>query len=298
MPSRRKWWACLLWTGLAWASAAGLQAQTVSVRDDTQHELRLSRPPERLVSLLPALTETVCALGQCHKLVGVDRYSNWPSAVQALPRLGGGLDFNLEGVLALRPDLVLVAASSPGQQRLRALGVPVLALEPRTHADVQRLLLTLAQVLGLPASHAQRIWRDIESGVSAAAQSLPASARGQKVYVEVGSGPYGASEASFIGQTLARLGQTNILPASLGPFPLIQGEFVVRAQPDVIIASHSSGTDIAQRPGWAQVAAIKTGRVCAFAPAQADVLMRPGPRLAEAAHLMAQCLLTGSGGKP
>lgn len=297
MPSGRPFWIRLALIAWALAVAPSLRAQPVSVLDDTQRELRLSRPPERIVSLLPALTETVCALGQCHKLVGVDRYSNWPAAIQALPRLGGGLDFNLEGVLALRPDLVLMAASSPGQQRLRALGINVMSLEPRTHADVQRLLLTLAQVLGQPSTQAQRIWREIDEGVSAAAQSLPAQVRGLKVYVEVGSGPYGASEASFIGQTLARLGQTNILPASLGPFPLIQGEFVVRAQPDVIIVGDSSRAAMAQRPGWAQLRALQQDRVCAFAPEQADVLMRPGPRLAEAARLMAQCL-RGGGGKP
>jgi iron complex transport system substrate-binding protein len=275
-------------------SLVSLGAQPIVVRDDAQQELRLERPPVRVVSLLPALTESICALGQCHRLVGVDRYSNWPAAVQSLPRMGGGLDVNLEAVVAQRPDLVLMAISSPGRQRLQSLGIPVLALEPRTHDEVRRNLSTLAQVFALPAHAAQALWRDLDAALSAAAQTLPPQLRGQRVYVEVGSGPFGASESSFIGQTLSRLGLANILPGSLGPFPQIQSEFVVRAQPDVIVISRDGRDSMVQRPGWALLRAVQQGRVCALSPADADVLMRPGPRLAEAAQLLVGCLLGGA----
>jgi iron complex transport system substrate-binding protein len=275
-------------------SLVSLGAQPIVVRDDAQQELRLERPPVRVVSLLPALTESICALGQCHRLVGVDRYSNWPAAVQSLPRMGGGLDVNLEAVVAQRPDLVLMATSSPGRQRLQSLGIPVLALEPRTHDEVRRNLSTLAQVFALPAHAAQALWRDLDAALSAAAQTLPPQLRGQRVYVEVGSGPFGASESSFIGQTLSRLGLANILPGSLGPFPQIQSEFVVRAQPDVIVISRDGRDSMIQRPGWALLRAVQQGRVCALSPADADVLMRPGPRLAEAAQLLVGCLLGGA----
>ncbi len=278
-------------------AAGGLLAQAIEVRDDAQQVLPLDRPPVRVVSLLPALTESVCALGQCHRLVAVDRHSNWPASVQPLPRLGGGLDFNLEALVAQRPDLVLMAVSSPGQQRLRSLGIAVLALEPRSHEEVRRTLLTLAQVLGLPAEQAQALWRDVDAAVAAAARSLPTALRGQRVYVEVGSGPYGAGESSFIGQTLSRLGQGNILPAHLGPFPQIQSEFVVRAQPDVIVISRDSREAMTQRPGWAQLRAVQQGRVCALSPTEADILMRPSPRLAEAAQLLAGCLLQAGGAR-
>ena len=56
-------------------------AQAVVLRDDRQVEVNIAKPPQRIVSLLPSLTETVCALGQCQKMVGVDRYSNWPESI-------------------------------------------------------------------------------------------------------------------------------------------------------------------------------------------------------------------------
>ena len=271
-------------------------AQAVTVQDDRQQPVTINSPPQRLVSLLPSLTETVCALGQCERLVGVDRYSNWPERVKALPRMGGGLDPNIESVVAQKPDLVLLAGSTRGIERMQALGITVLQLEPRTHADVQRVLRTMALALGLPVSEADKVWREIDAGVQAASQSLTSRARQQRVYFEVSPTPYGASESSFIGETLQRMGVANILPASLGPFPQINPEFVVRAQPDVIMVGDSSRASMMQRPGWTALRAVREDRICVFPPEQADIAVRAGPRMAEGARLMARCLNRGAGG--
>ena len=276
----------------------GTIAQAVVLRDDRQVDVTITKPPQRIVSLLPSLTETVCALGQCQKLVGVDRYSNWPASIDKLPRMGGGLDPNIESVVAAKPDLVLMATSSRGAERFAALGLTVLALEPRSHADVQRVMRIVAQALEVPLVESDRVWRHIDAAVNAAAQSIPAHAKGQRVYFEVSAVPYGASESSFIGETLQRLGARNILPASLGPFPKINPEFVVRAQPDVIIAGDSSRASMLQRPGWTQLKAMQSGKVCAFSPEESDMLVRAGPRMAEGARLMVQCLERTAGGKP
>ena len=265
-------------------------AHAVTVLDDAQNKVEISRTPQRIVSLLPSLTETVCALGQCPRLVGVDRYSNWPDSIQAVPRMGGGIDPNIERIVAQKPDLVLLAGSTRGVERLQALGITVLRLEPRTHADVQRVLRTVAEALGVPGTQADRVWREIDAGVQAAVQSLKPQARSQRVYFEVSPAPYGASESSFIGETLQRMGVRNILPAALGPFPQINPEFVVRAQPDVIMAGDSSRASMLQRPGWPQMRAVRDDRICVFPPEQADIVVRAGPRMAEGARLMAECL--------
>ena len=262
----------------------------VVLRDDRQVDVTLTKPAQRIVSLLPSLTETVCALGQCQKLVGVDRYSNWPDSVDKLPRMGGGIDPNIESVVALKPDLILMATSARGAERLQALGLTVLVLEPRSHADVQRVMRIVALALDVPVQESDRVWRHIDAAVNAAAQSIPANAKGQRVYFEVSRAPYGASESSFIGETLQRLGARNILPASLGPFPKINPEFVVRAQPDIIMVGDSSFADMTTRPGWQNMQAIRAHHVCTFKPTESDVLVRAGPRMAEAARLMATCL--------
>jgi len=273
-------------------------AHAVVLRDDRQIEVTIAKPPQRIVSLLPSLTETVCALGQCEKLVGVDRYSNWPESIAKLPRMGGGIDPNIESVVAAKPDLVLMATSARGAERFTSLGLTVLALEPRSHADVQRVMRIVAQALDVPVVESERVWRHIDAAVNAAAQSIPAQAKGQRVYFEVSRAPYGASESSFIGETLQRLGARNILPASLGPFPKINPEFVVRAQPDLIMVGDSNFADMATRPGWQNMRAMRTQRVCHFKSEESDVLVRAGPRMAEAARLMAKCLTDKANDKP
>ena len=279
-----KFWRRL--AALAWLCATA--AQALQVTDDRGVMLSFSQPPQRIVSLLPSLAETVCELGHCGRLVGVDRYTDYPASLQKLPQVGGGLDPNIEAIVALKPDVVLMAKSSRAAERLEALGIKVMALEPKTYADVQRVMLKLGQLLEVP--DAQRVWRAIDAGVSAAAQSLPEQVRGTRVYFEVNQGPYAASEASFIGETLTRLGVKNIVPAKLGPFPKLNPEFIVRANPDLIMVGQDSADGMAQRPGWHSIRAVRERRVCIFPAEQANVLVRPGPRMAEAARLMAQCL--------
>lgn len=261
----------------------------IDVVDDRGTRLHLAQPPRRIVSLLPSLTESVCALQACERLVGVDDFSNWPARARALPHVGGLEDARVESIVALHPDLVLAHPASRALERLRSLGVPVLALEPRTLRDVQRVLQLLAPVLG--ATDAAATWRGIEDGMAQAARKLPASLRGTRVYVEVGSAPYAASAGSFVGELLARLGAVDVVPASLGPFPKINPEFVVRADPQVIVAGRGDAARLGTRPGWARISAVRTGRICALPPAAADVVMRPGPRLGEAASVLVDCLL-------
>ena len=281
----------LLCLALAWP------AHALQVTDDRGVTVTLAQAPQRIVSLLPSLTETVCELGRCQRLVGVDRYSNFPAGVQKLPRVGGGLDPNIEMIVALKPDVVLMATSSRAGERLQALGLKVVAMEPRSHADVQRVMLKLGQLLEVP--DADRIWRAIDAGVSAAAQSLPAGVRGTRVYFEVNQGPYAAGESSFIGETLTRLGVKNIVPAKLGPFPKLNPEYIVRANPDLIMVGQRSADGLQARPGWQSIRALREQRLCIFPPDEADMLVRPGPRMAEGARLMARCL-TGKapGAKP
>jgi iron complex transport system substrate-binding protein len=263
-------------------------AQALEITDDRGVALTLPRSPQRIVSLLPSLTETVCELGQCQRLVGVDRYSNFPASVRALPQVGGGLDPNIEAIVALKPDVVLMATSSRASDRLEALGMKVIALEPKTHADVRRVLEKIGALLEV--NDAQRVWRVIDAGVKAAAQSLPPAVRNTRVYFEVNSAPFAAGEISFIGETLTRLGVKNIVPAKLGPFPKLNPEYVVRANPDLIMVGDRNYIGMDQRPGWATMRALREKRVCLFTVDESDVLVRPGPRMADGARIMARCL--------
>jgi iron complex transport system substrate-binding protein len=280
----------LLWASCLWRANPVLAApQAVSFVDDRGVAVSLSAPAHRIVSLLPSLTETVCAMGACARLVGTDRYSNYPAPVQALPKTGGLDDANIEMIVALKPDVVLLSVSSRVIDRLTALGLTVVALEPKTYQDVQRVAAKVALVLGLPGA-GEALWQRMSDQVKQAARDVPASARGMSVYFEVDSAPYAAGESSFIGHALSQLGLVNIVPASLGPFPKLNPEYVVRANPQVIMVSVQQDATLPARPGWSRIRAVKDKRVCLFSADEGDVLSRPGPRMGEAAQLMARCL--------
>lgn len=275
-----------VWLLCVWLGSAQALTQVI---DDRGVVVKFERSPQRIVSLLPSLTETVCALDACSRLVGVDRYSNHPVSVRQLPNVGGQDDTNVEAVVALRPDLVLVSKSSRVAGRLERLGIKVLALGPEGYEDVKRVADVVAKVLGDVAA-GDRLWVKMESQVNAAVAAVPAEHRGRSVYFEVDSTPYAAGEASFIGYLVKRMGLRNIVTPELGPFPKLNPEFVVRANPHIIMVSDKQRTAIAARPGWSAIQAVKDKRICTFTTDAVDIITRPGPRFGEAALTLSACL--------
>ena len=247
-------------------------------------------PWSRIVSLTPSLTESVCALGHCAQLVGTDRHSSWPDSVKRLPKLGGLEDAQIERIVALRPSMVLLGPRSRAAERLRALGVPVMVLDARTRPDLQRMLRQLGDALG-ESAQAETLLAAIDHETAQAAARMPAALRGRSVYVEVGAGPFAASEKSFIGETVARLGLVNVVGGELGLFPKINPELLLRRPPDLIIGPRASLAHIADRPGWSSLSAVRQQQVCLLDEPRMNLLSRPGPRVGEAAHMLVDCLI-------
>jgi len=275
--------------GLVLGGAPPPTRAAVVLRDDWQHEVTFTRPPLRIVSLLPSLTETVCALGACDRLVATDRYSDWPPEVRSLPKTGGLDDVEIETIVRLNPDLVLLSRSQRIADRLSELHVESFSLETQGYTAIARNVTMIGAILDLPERAAalnQRIDHSIRE------VSAQAHRRGTEptVYFEVDPAPYAAAPESFIGELLSLLGTRNIVSSDLGPFPKLNPEYVVRHNPDVIFVSPAQAPHLAERPGWAEIRAVKEQRLCYFAPAVEAMLMRPGPRVADGMRAMADCL--------
>jgi iron complex transport system substrate-binding protein len=203
--------------------------------------------------------------------------------------LGGIADANIEGIVRLKPDLVLVEKSSPLISRLQSLGISVMAFDVQSMADVQRTLRKLDLVLGSTESGA--VWERIQLNLARASRALSPSQKAARVYFEVNAAPFAAGKTSFIGELLDRLGMQNIATEKMGAYPKINPEFVVQSRPDLIMTTEASPKQLAQRPGWKSIPAIEANRVCFFSAGQSDVLVRPGPRMGEAAGLIADCAM-------
>ncbi|WP_200384133.1 ABC transporter substrate-binding protein [Rhodocyclus tenuis] len=281
----------LVWPGLLLSAAAMAQ---ITLKDDRGVSVSLPAPPQRIVSLVPALSESLCVLGACARIVATDRYSNYPSALLRTPKVGEIISPDIDAIVALKPDLVLIGYVPRVAERLQARGLKVLLLEQRNQRDVQRALGILGRLLGLRDPDAA--WREIDARIARAAQSVPAAARGLSFYYEFESSLYAASEASFIGESLARLGARNVVPARLGLFPRLSPEYVPRADPQVIMVARRDALSLPKRAGWGQIRAVREQRICWLQDDEADVLARPGPRLGEAAEILARCLRAAASG--
>lgn len=251
----------------------------------------LQRIPERIVTQSPALTEMVCALGECRRLVATDRYSDWPEEVKRLPKTGGLDDAAIERIVSLRPDLVLLANSARVTERLHSLGIRTLELDVRTVADINTSVTTLGRVLGA-AERADALNARIMTAIDAVASGFGQRMQGRhpSVYYEVDAGPYAAGPGSYIGELLGRLGTRNIVDATLGPFPKLNPEYVVPHNPDVILIDAEAMPELGNRPGWNAIRAVRERRVCAFPRLVAETIMRPGPRVAEGLKAIADCI--------
>ena len=262
----------------------------LTVTDDLGEEVTLEAEPKRVVSMLPSYTETLCAIGACGTLVGVDRYSDFPAQVRDLPNLGGTLsETNIEALVALEPDLVLVSESGDLAQTLRDLGLKVHAGSPQTFEETFSYFERMGEMMNREAQAQALIAatrRDIQE-VESRTQGLDAPS----VYYEIDATPYSVGPDSFIGTLIQKAGGDNIVSAEQGEFPQLEPEYIVAQNPEIVILGNAPSGEsmetLAARPGFGNLTAMQEGRVVELNEEQVNIMNRPGPRIAQAAKLLA-----------
>jgi iron complex transport system substrate-binding protein len=246
----------------------------------------------RIVTMIPSHTETVCALKACEKLVGIDEYSNFPAEVASLAVMGSAFSPNIEAIVALEPDLILIDESSGLAEMLRDLGLNVYAGTAQTYDEVFEKFSVLGALINRETEAA--ILKGEIQGSIVAIEALVAKLEAKSVYFEIDATPYSVGPNSFIGILLAKAGGTNIVEAGMGDFPQLDPEFVVAANPEVIMLADApygeSLATLALRAGWDSLTALETGSVFEMSQEQVDITNRPGPRIAEAVEILAQLI--------
>jgi iron complex transport system substrate-binding protein len=234
--------------------------------------------PARVISLAPSLTDTVLALGEGARLVGVTRYDVAPQ-VKDLPRVGGFLDPSPEAVLGLRPDLVLWltdAGAWPAVRRIAELGVPVLAVPVVGVPDVLRSARLLGQALGNPAA-GERLAGELEAAIAAAGREVASRPR-RRVLLVIGREPLVVAGPGSYPDALLRIcGGENVATGDR-PWPVYPLERAVGSNPDLVIdAAVNEPPDGISR--LSAIPAVRAGRVVRLG---SDDALRPGPRLVRA----------------
>jgi iron complex transport system substrate-binding protein len=275
------------------ACAREPQRAVARATDDFGDTLALRAAPRRIVSLNPSTTELLFAIGAGGQVVGRTTYDQWPAEARAVPDLGPGLRPNVEAVLAAHPDLVLLYASDDNRdaaRRLRAVGVPTAAFRFDRIDDFVRITLALGALTGdsLAARHTVDSVRATLARVRAATAALPRPTAFWPLYdqplLATGGG-------SFLNELIEIAGGRNVYGFMREPSPRITFEDLLRRDPDVILSSPESRMRYLADPRWRALRAVREGRLLAV---DTNIVMRPGPRLGEAARSFALLLHPGS----
>lgn len=261
----------------------------VSVVDDAGRTVTLPRPARRIIALVPAVTETVIALGAGDRLVGRTDYDRGP-AVERLPSVGGGLDPSIETLVSLHPDLVLgweTSGRTELRDRLSALGIPVFAIKTEDTTDVFRSIRNLGRLTAREHA-ADSAAAAIRRGLDEVRASVAGAARPTVFFMVWNDPPMTAGPKTFVSQVIEVAGGRNVFADQAALWPNVALEEIVRRQPGfVVVPVGEQGAvrleALKTAVGWRELRALREGRGVSV-PAQ--VVNQPGPHLAEAARAM------------
>ena len=243
----------------------------------------------RIVSLCPSNTEILCSLGLADQLVGLDRSSDWPEEIQALPRVGPDLTVDIAAIAALSPDLVFSSLSVPGMERnveeLDRAGLPQIVLDARSIGGVYDSLMLAGRATGRGVQAAAVVegMRARLEGIAAAARQFP---RTRRVFLEWWPKPIIVPGRQCWTDEMIRVagGESVFSGRDVRSVP-VEPEAVIAADPEILLTcwcgvphERQRPDRLPARPGWSEISGVRDGRIFA---AEERFFGRPGPRLVE-----------------
>jgi iron complex transport system substrate-binding protein len=266
----------------------------VTVTDDEGTAVTIPSRPGRIVSLTPAVTETLFALGAGDRLVANSDFDDYPSQVTSLPHVASFTGVDVEKVVGMKPDLVIAGGNgfNPPEAiaKLRAVGIPVVV----TYADSTDAILRDIELVGSaigdgPAASALTAWMHDRIDAIAAAVKAGQAGKAPSVFYELDATKdiYGPAPDSFLASMIQLAGGDPVTTGDPAVFA-IPIEQLVKADPKVIVLGDAAyGTtpaDVAARPGWGGIAAVKSD---AIRPVDDTIVTRPGPRIVDGLRALA-----------
>ena len=252
----------------------------ISVVDDAGDTLRLAVPARRVVSLIPASTELLFALGAGSAVVGRTSYCDFPAAAKAVPDLGDGIKPNIEAVIASRPDLVILYNSGQNAAvagRLRELGVAAVRINTDALSSVPRLSRMLGRLTGRPAA-ADSLAAVFDTALTSATRQT--GPRRPKVLLLVWEQPpMTIGRGSFLSELVERAGGENLFADVSASSGVVSIEAVAARNPELIFTTVEGPSAFANRPEWQIVPAVREHR---FLHVTGSEFNRPSPRAPQA----------------
>jgi iron complex transport system substrate-binding protein len=289
MPLRRRGLAKLLvvfsvWVGLA-CGRGPAQRGAIQVIDDAGDTLRLPAPARRIVSLIPATTELLFAIGADSSVVGRTSYCDYPAAAKVVPDLGDGIKPSIEAVVARRPDLVILYNSGQNAAvagRLRELGIAAVRLNTDALTDVDRVSELLGRLTGHQRA-ADSVAAVFDTALAAATRR-PVGHRPKVLLLVWEQPPMTIGQGSFLSELVERAGGENLFADVTASSGVVSIEAVAHRNPDLILTTTEGPSAFATRPEWQVVPAVREHH---FLRVSGSEFNRPSPRAPAAIRQLA-----------
>lgn len=273
-------------SALAGCGSGGGTAQSGAYTDDLGNKVEITEVPKRIVSISPATTEILFALGLGDKVVGVTEYCNYPAEAKKKTKVGTFTTPNVEVIVAQKPDLVLATGGVQAEvlDKMKSLGLTVFAVNARTFDDTVADITKIGEITGT-GKEAEKITSDMEERAAVIAAKVKESgasgAAKPTVFAELGyeNSIWTAGSGTIISDLIRRAGGTNIGDADSSEYYEFSLEQLLAANPAVYLVGSGSMAqpgDVGKRPGFEGIAAVKNGKVYVF---DEDLVYRTGPRL-------------------
>lgn len=262
------------------------------VADDAGDPLPAARTHSRVVSLIPATTEILFALGAGDRVVGRTHWDGWPPEVTLVADMGNGIQPSIETVISARPDLVVLYAGGDNRAAaaaLRAAGIDVISLRIDRIAEFERATLLLGEMLG-ETTRAQTVVDSVRSTLARVRTATAARARPSVFMIAWETPLMTIGAGSFLTELVEIAGGQNIFGDLEGPSPQVSFEEVLRRDPQFILGRPETAGTLSAQERWRQLPAVREGRVLVM---DTTLVGRPGVRLGEAAVSIAKLLHPG-----
>jgi iron complex transport system substrate-binding protein len=269
-----RWWVFALLTACRPTAAP---AARLSVTDDAGDTVRLSAPAGRVVSLIPAATELLFAIGADSTVVGRTAYCDYPPAALAVPNLGDGIKPSIEAILARQPELVVLYNSGQNAAvagRLAQLGIPALRINTDVLSDVPRVARILGRLTGhLPA--ADSLAAVFDTALRSASAATSTGPRPKVLLLVWEQPPMTIGRGSFLNELVERAGGENAFADVTASSGVVSVEAVAARNPDLIFTTSEGPFGFASRPEWQVVPAVRRH---SFLRVSGSEFNRPSPR--------------------
>lgn len=278
---------------IAVLSALSLSAQAaITVTDDLGKTVTLARPAQRVISLSPHVTELIFAAGGGDKIIGTVKYSDFPAAAKAIPRIGDNRQIDLERVIAMKPDLLVVWMHGAFERQLETLqrsGIPYFFSEPHRLSQIPETLLKLGSLLGTE-QQAQRAANDFRQQTQALMAQYQHKRPVRTFYQVWGKPLYTLNDTHIVSDAIRLCGGVNIFGKLPVVAPTLSIEAVLQENPEVILSGDSDNQAVSGVQQWQQFASLQATRDHHLYSVPADLLNRSGPRIIQGAKAICEAL--------